>query len=135
MIWRVSVTGFKLINFVRNNLKKLIFAANSSDIGRLLPLLPPVVLGVYVLFGTFWPSRLVFFTAKQRRSHMSSRFWSWTLALIVLIVAVLINTVLLDEIVTLLDDNIEVAKVSLKHNLGIFICLIDQANISCSNQR
>ena len=37
-------------------------------------------------------NRVVFFTAKQRRKHMSSRFWSWTLALLVLVVAVLINT-------------------------------------------
>lgn len=103
---------------MRKNLKKLILASNSVDIGRLMPLLPPVVLGIYVLFGVFWPSRIVFFSAKQRRAHMSNRFTSWTLALIVLIVAVLINTVLLDEIVTLLDDNIAIAKVSLKHNLG-----------------
>lgn len=83
-----------------------------------MPLLPPVILGIYVLFGVFWPSRVVFFTAKQRRSHMSSRFWSWTLALFVLIVAIVINTVVLDEIVQLLDDNIGVAKFNLKHNLG-----------------
>ena len=50
---------------------------------------------------------------------MSDRFWSWTLALIVLIVACLINTVLLDEIVSLLDENIKaVARVSLEYNLG-----------------
>ena len=70
-IWRVSLMGIKLTNFATKNLKKLIVATNSVDIGRILPLLPPVIFGVYVLFGVFWPSRLVFFSAKQRRNHMS----------------------------------------------------------------
>ena len=79
-------------------MKKLIVASNSGNISRLLPLLPPVVLGIYVLFGAFWPSRVVFFTKKQRLNHMSTRFQQWTLALVVLVVAVLINTVLLGTI-------------------------------------
>ena len=117
-LWRVSLTVLKFQYFVAKNMKKLVLATNSMDIGRILPLLPPVVLGIYVLFGVFWPSRVVFFTAKQRRGHMSSRFQSWTLALVVLVVAVLINTVFLDEVVKLLDDNIAIAKVTLNHNLG-----------------
>ena len=59
-----------------------------------------------VLFGAFWPSRLVFFSKKQRQTHLSSRLQLWTLALVILIIAVLINTVLLDELVQLLDDGI-----------------------------
>jgi dipeptide/tripeptide permease len=47
----------------------------------------------------------------------------WTLALIVLVVAVLINTVLLDELVTLLDENIGIAKVSIKRNLGFRLAM------------
>ena len=102
IIWKVSRTIMKLTNFMAKNMKKIIMASNSVDIMRMLPLLPPVVLGVYVMFGVFWPSRVVFFTAKQRQNHMSERFMRWTLALIVLVVAVLINTVLLDELVSLL---------------------------------
>ena len=95
--------------------KKLLFF-----VGRILPLLPPFVFGVYVLFGSFWPNRVVFFNKKQRLKHMSDLFQSWTLALIVLIVAVLINTVILDEIVGVLDNDIfgDLAKVSVKHKLG-----------------
>ena len=99
-------------------MKTLILTTNSVDIARLLPLMPPVILGIYVLFGVFWPSRVVFFNAKQRRNHMSSRFWSWTLALIVLLVAMLINTVFIDEMVNLFNDNITVATATIKHNLG-----------------
>ena len=118
-IWSVSRTVTKVSFFMGKNMKKIILASNSVDIGRMLPLLPPVILGLYVMFGVFWPNRIVFFTAKQRRNHMSKRFWSWTLALIVLLVAILINTIILDELVELLDDNMKpVAKVQLKVNLG-----------------
>ena len=87
-------------------MKKIVLATNSVDMARMLPLLPPVVLGIFVMFGVFWPNRVVFFNAKQRQNFMSNRFLQWLLALVVLIVAVLINTVLLDEIVDLLDQNI-----------------------------
>ena len=91
-LWSVSRTVTRVSFFFAKHMKEIILASNSFDIGRILPLLPPVVLGLFVMFGVFWPNRLVFFTAKQRRKHMSSRFWSWTLALLVLVVAVLINT-------------------------------------------
>ena len=82
LVFKVSVSISKLVYFIGSNRKKLIVATNSVNIGRMLPLLPPVVLGIYVMFGVFWPSRVVFFTAKQRRNHMSTRFTQWTLALI-----------------------------------------------------
>ena len=64
------------------------------------------IFNISVLFGAFWPSRLVFFSKNQRQTHLSNRLQLWTLALVILIVAVLINTVLLDELVQLLDDGI-----------------------------
>ena len=117
-VWSVSRTVTKVSFFMTKNMNKIILASNSVDIGRMLPLLPPVILGLYVMFGVFWPNRIVFFSAKQRRNHMSKRFLSWTLALIVLLVAILINTLILDELVELLDDNVPIAKVQLKVNLG-----------------
>ena len=79
LIWKVSTSIIKLTRFTTKNMKKLILASNSVNIGRLLPLLPPVVLGIYVLFGVFWPSRVVFFTKKQRLNHMSTRTNQWTI--------------------------------------------------------
>ena len=72
-----------------------------------------IIFNFSVLFGAFWPSRLVFFSKKQRQTHLSSRLQLWTLALVILIIAVLINTVLLDELVQLLDNainNVQVKK-------------------------
>ena len=42
-------------------------ASNAAMLAELLPLLPPVVMGLYVLFAAFWPQRILFFSSKQRR--------------------------------------------------------------------
>ena len=79
-----------------------------------------IIFNFSVLFGAFWPSRLVFFSKKQRQTHLSSRLQLWTLALVILIIAVLINTVLLDELVQLLDDginNMQVKKTRIYSNI------------------
>ena len=49
---------------------------------------------------------------------MSNRLQSWTLALVVLVVACLINSLIIQEIVQLLDENISIAKVSLAYHPG-----------------
>jgi hypothetical protein len=41
---------------------------------RLLPFLPPVVVGIFVLFSAFWPQRILFFSAKQRRKFINGQF-------------------------------------------------------------
>ena len=51
---------------VVKNLKKIVLTTNMGDLIRLLPLLPPVVIGIYVLFGAFWPKRQLFFSKGQR---------------------------------------------------------------------
>merc|ERR1712213_169593 len=100
-----------MTSWTMRNFKSLVMTTNLFSMGRILPLLPPCVYGIYVLFGAFWPNRMVFFNSNQRRSHMSNRLQSWTLALVVLIVACLINSLIIQEIVQLLDENISIAKV------------------------
>jgi hypothetical protein len=41
---------------------------------KLLPFLPPVVVGIFVLFSAFWPQRILFFSAKQRRKFINGQF-------------------------------------------------------------
>ena len=63
-----------LVNkFAFGNMKKIILGTNFTTVAKLLPFLPPVVLGIYVLFGAFWPQRVLFFSAKQRRKTMTGR--------------------------------------------------------------
>jgi hypothetical protein len=65
--------------FVASHLKKIIIASNSTSLAKLLPFLPPVVIGLYVMFGCFWPKRILFFSAKQRRKTMAGLFYTWYL--------------------------------------------------------
>ena len=117
-IWGVMRVLLKTNMFAIKHFKKIVLASNSGDILRLMPLLPPVVIGLYVFFGVFWPRRQLFFSAKQRRAAIASTMYRWILAIIILIVAVVINTALVDEMVRLLDENIGLAKVELERNIG-----------------
>ncbi len=97
---------------------KAAFYGSLASLIRLLPFLPPVVIGVYVLFGAFWPKRILFFSAKQRRKTVAGEMYTWLLTLLVLALAVAINTALLDEMAALLDENVPLAKVELVRKLG-----------------
>ena len=46
-IWSVISLVYKFSSFVVKNMKKIVLTANSMSMLRLLPLLPPVVYGLY----------------------------------------------------------------------------------------
>jgi hypothetical protein len=48
--------------------------SSSMSLLKLLPFLPPVVVGIFVLFSAFWPQRILFFSAKQRRKFINGQF-------------------------------------------------------------
>ena len=93
-------------------------ASNAAMMAEMLPLLPPVVIGMYVLFAAFWPQRILFFSSNQRRKTMNDQFYTWLLSLFLLALAITINTFIVDEIVRLLDENIPLARIQLDRNLG-----------------
>ncbi len=78
----------------------------------------PFFVGVYVLFAAFWPQRVLFFSAAQRRNTTGGMLYTWTLAAIVLTIAISINTAFVDEITRLLDENIPLMRVVLVRKLG-----------------
>ena len=129
--WQVSRTLTYLSGVLGANSKNIAIGSNLSMIFRLLPLLPPVHIGIFVLFGVFWPSRVVFFTKKQRLNHFGGRLWSWTVALFLLILAVLINSVVLQELIQLLDKSIPFVKVSIHYKFGWTLSLIASGFAVC----
>ena len=129
--WQVSRTLTYLSGVLGANSKNIAIGSNLTMIFRLLPLLPPVHIGIFVLFGVFWPSRVVFFTKKQRLNHFGGRLWSWTLALFLLILAVLINSVVLQELIQLLDNSIPFVKVSIHYKFGWTLSLIASGFAVC----
>lgn len=64
------------------------------------------------------PKRILFFSGKQRRKTMGGMLYSWLLTLLVLVIAISINTALVDEIVRLLDVNIPLMRFSVERKLG-----------------
>jgi hypothetical protein len=48
--------------------------SSSMSLLKLLPFLPPVVVGIFVLFSAFWPQRILFFSAKQRTKFINGQF-------------------------------------------------------------
>jgi hypothetical protein len=68
--WIFSETSFGL----EFNCCKWCLGSSSIALVRLLPFLPPVVVGIFVLFSAFWPQRILFFSAKQRRKFINGQF-------------------------------------------------------------
>lgn len=119
LVWQIMTAVYKVNKFAVTHLKKVVLASGSPSLAKLLPFLPPVVVGLYALFGCFWPRRILFFSAKQRRKTISGMVYTWVLALVALVAAVVINTSLVDELVRLLGENVAaVAKVELHRKLG-----------------
>ena len=129
--WKVSRTLPTLSHVLGANAKRIIIGTRLSYMVKLLPLLPPIYFGIYVLFGVFWPNRIVFFTKKQRLNHFDGRLWSWTQALFLLILAVLINSVVLHEMIQLLDNSIPFVKASIHYKYGWTVSLIASGFALC----
>jgi hypothetical protein len=120
-IWQVAKAVLFIQKFALGSTKLVLKTSNAAMLAKLLPFLPPVVIGIYVLFAAFWPQRILFFSAKQRRKTMDDQFYSWLLTLFLLALAITINTWLVDEVVRLLDENIPVARVGLDRKLGWYL--------------
>ena len=68
-------------------------------------LLPPVVVGIYVLFSAFWPKRIHFFNSSHRRRFMNDKLSYWSKILIILILAFFINTAMVNELKYVLNKS------------------------------
>lgn len=117
-IWQISKAVYVVQKFTLSNIKNLIKLNSYGTLIKLLPFLPPVMLGMYVLFSAFWPQRMLFFSAKQRRKTMAGLFYSWLLGLILLSVAIFVNTYIVDAVVLLISDMIPIGSIYVERKLG-----------------
>ena len=81
-------------------------------------LLPPVVVGIYVLFSAFWPKRINFFNSSHRRRFMNDKLSYWSKILIILIFALLINTALVNELKNILNKSFPLIDVHVHKKFG-----------------
>lgn len=117
-LWEMAKVVKTITKFTFGAFKKFTIGSSSMALLRLLPFLPPVVVGIFVLYSAFWPQRILFFSAKQRRKFINGQFLQWLLVLVLLILALCINMALVDELVRVFDDAIPLVKVHLLKKLG-----------------
>ena len=129
---------------IAKNLKKIILTTNMGDLIRLLvslidrwravailifchftlqPLLPPVVLGLYVMFGAFWPKRQLFFSKSQRLQAVCGKLNTWILGILSLAISISVSTALIQEMVEFLNESLEgLVKVHVHYKVCEIVC-------------
>ena len=78
-IAKLSFKGFTLAGSQVDDFRNHLIICTDLQITwlRLLPFLPPVVVGLHVLFSAFWPQRILFYSTSQRRNFISGQLWHW----------------------------------------------------------
>ena len=117
-IWTVANIIFKIGKFTGKSFKVFTIGSSSFSLLKLLPFLPPVVIGVHILFSSFWPKRVLFFHTGQRRRFIDGLFSQWTGILVLLILALVINTALVDEVTNAFNEALPLVNVHVKKKLG-----------------
>merc|ERR1719400_648926 len=117
-IFRSSIRTIWTIVKITTKLAKFSIGGSSITLLRLLPFLPPVVVGVHVLFSSFWPQRILFFHANQRRKFMDGQRQHWLTILLLLILASVINSVLLTELQGAFNESLPFLNAHINFKLG-----------------
>ena len=94
------------------------FTLTVSPVLRLFPFLPPVVVGLHVLFSAFWPQRILFFSTSQRRTFLSNQLWHWAWVLGFLLMALITNTYLVELLRAYLDESLPLLSVYVRRKFG-----------------
>ena len=100
-IWKIHTAVYKIVKGFAKFTKfswKLTLGKSTLSLLRLLPMFPPVVVGIHIFFSSFWPKRVLFFHGSQRRRFIRGLIWQWVGVLVLLTMALLTNTILIDEV-------------------------------------
>ena len=117
-MWRIARITTRITKYSFGNYSKFTISCSSVILLRLLPFLPPVLVGIYVLFSAFWPQRILFFSASQRRRFINRQKWHWIGFLLLLIFSLCINTVLINELQAALNNSLPFLHIHIKRKLG-----------------
>jgi len=117
-MWTITRLTTKLAKFTVSAAHKFTIGSGSLTLLRLLPFIPPVVVGIHILFSSFWPQRILFFSASQRRRFIDGQKQHWFSTLLLLILALLINTVLINELQSAFNESLPFLDVHIQYRLG-----------------
>ena len=131
-LWKVTNVIYKIGKFSVMNFKTFTIGGSSITLLRLLPFLPPVIIGVHILFSSFWPKRVLFFHASQRRKFIDGLYSQWTGLIILLILALVINTALVDEVANAFNESMPLLNVHVQKKLGWRLSIAASTFAICS---
>ena len=97
-IWKIHSAVGKIVAGFAKLTWKFTLGRSTLSLLRLLPMFPPVVVGIHIFFSAFWPKRVLFFHGSQRNRFVKGLQGQWIGVLILLILALLTNTVAIDEV-------------------------------------
>ena len=117
-IWKVANVIGKIGKFAFTNYKTFTIGGSTITLLRLLPFIPPVYIGLHLLFASFWPKRVLFFHGSQRRRFVSGQLGQWVGIIVLLLVALVINTLLVDEVTNAFNEAVPLLNVHVKKKLG-----------------
>ena len=90
-IWKIHSAVGKIVKGIKLTWK-LSLGRSTLSLLRLLPMFPPVVVGIHIFFSSFWPKRVLFFHGSQRNRFIRGLLGQWVGVLILLTLALLTNT-------------------------------------------
>jgi len=122
-LWKVANIIFKISRFTVKNFKTFTIGGSSMTMLRLLPFIPPVVVGIHVLFAAFWPKRILFFHASQRRKFIGGMLWHWFFIFVLLILALSINTAVVDQLQIAFNESLPLLDVHVRKKFGWTVSL------------
>jgi len=131
-LWKVANIIYKIGKFSVKNYKTFTIGSSSLTLLRMLPFIPPVVIGLHVLFSSFWPKRVLFFHRSQRNRFINGLYTQWMGAIILLVLALLINTALVDEVVNAFNQSMPFLNVHIKKKLGWRLSIAASTFAICS---
>ena len=131
-IWRIGNAIEKIGNLAGIGFKTFRIGGSAITLLRLLPMLPPVIVGIHIFFASFWPKRVLFFHASQRNGFIGGLRGHWFGIFFLLLLALIINTVLIDEVVNAFNEALPLANVHVKKKLGWKFSIAASAFSICS---
>lgn len=117
-IWKIGNAMKKIGSLAGKGFTTFRIGGLAVTLLRLLPMLPPVVVGLHIFFSAFWPKRILFFHASQRRRFIGDLKGHWCGIVILLLLALLTNTVLIDEVAKAFNEAMPLVDIHVTKKLG-----------------
>ena len=76
-LWGIQKIVRKTVGLSVSLTKTILKGSVATTVIKILMFLPPVYVGVHVLFAAFWPRRVLFFSKRQRNKFINDQFVSW----------------------------------------------------------